>query len=251
VAKIIVITGAGAGLGRALARRFATDGDEVVLLGRTPSKVEEAALQIGERAMAVGCDVSSAESVRSAFATIAARHPRIDVLINNAALFEPFLIAEGSDTQFLNIIGTNLTGPMLCSRAAIALMGRGGLIVNVSSESVGMVFPHLVVYQSTKAGLERFSEGLHHELEPQGIRVTTVRAGQMHEEGKSWNIDPAAAARFAKATAAVGLNLRERPISHFMSVTEVFRLLLDSPADLSIQSVRLHGRSKTEGDADD
>jgi len=105
-----------------------------------------------------------------------------------------------------------------------------------------MVFPHMVVYQSSKAGLERFSEGLHHELEPSGIRVTSVRAGQMFEEGKVWNIDPAAAAAFGKATAAVGLKLRERPISQFNSVTNVFRALLDLPPDITVENVRLHAR---------
>jgi meso-butanediol dehydrogenase/(S,S)-butanediol dehydrogenase/diacetyl reductase len=242
LAKVIVITGAGVGLGRALARRFAADGDAVILLGRTLAKVEAAAGEIGARAMAVGCDVGSPDSVRSAFAAIAARHPRIDVLINNAALFEPFLIAEASDAQLLNIVATNLTGAMLCARAAIPMMDSGAHIINVSSESVGMVFPLMVVYQSSKAGLERFSEGLHHELEPRGIRVTSVRAGQMFEEGKVWNIDRAAAVAFAKATAAIGLNLRERPISQFDSVTDVFRALLDLPPDVTVQSVRLHAR---------
>lgn len=242
MAKVIVITGAGVGLGRALARRFAADGESVVLLGRTAAKVEAAAAEIGERAMAVACDVGSPDSVRAAFAAVAARHPRIDVLINNAARFEPFLIAQASDEQILDIVGTNLTGPMLCARAAIPMMGRGGHIINVSSESVGMVFPLMIVYQSTKAGLERFSEGLHHELEPSGIRVTSVRAGQMFEPGKVWNIDPAAAAAFQKATAAIGLNLREKPISQFSSVTNVFRVLLDLPPDVTVQNVRLHAR---------
>jgi meso-butanediol dehydrogenase / (S,S)-butanediol dehydrogenase / diacetyl reductase len=242
MAKVIVITGAGVGLGRALARRFAADGDTVVLLGRTLAKVEAAAAEIGERALAVACDVRSPDSVRSAFAAIAAQHPRIDVLINNAALYEPFLIAAASDAQLLDIVGTNLTGPMLCARAAIPMLGRGGQIINVSSESVGMVFPHLVVYQSSKAGLERFSEGLHHELEPHGIRVTSVRAGSMFEPGKVWNIDAAAAAAFQTATAAVGLKLRERPISQFQSVTNVFRALLDLPPDVAVEIVRLHAR---------
>jgi meso-butanediol dehydrogenase/(S,S)-butanediol dehydrogenase/diacetyl reductase len=242
LAKVIVITGAGVGLGRALARRFAADGDAVVLLGRTLAKVEAAASEIGERAMAIACDVGSPDSVRAAFAAIVARHPRIDVLINNAALYEPFLIAQATDAQLLNIVATNLTGPMLCTRAAIPMMDRGSHIINVSSESVGMIFPLLVVYQSSKAGLERFSEGLYHELEPSGIRVTTVRAGQMYEPGKVWNIDPAAALAFGKATAAIGLNLRERPNSHFDSVTKVFRTLLDLPPDVTVQNVRLHAR---------
>jgi meso-butanediol dehydrogenase / (S,S)-butanediol dehydrogenase / diacetyl reductase len=242
LSKVIVITGAGVGLGRALARRFATDGDQVVLLGRTLSKVQAAAQEIGERAIALGCDVASPASVKAAFAEIAKRHPRIDVLINNAAIFEPFLIAEATDEQIMGTIATNLGGPILCSRSAIPLMGRGAHIINVSSESVELPFPHLLMYQSSKAGLERFSAGLHRELESSGIRVTNVRAGQMMEEGKVWNVDPAAQMRFGKAAMEAGLNLRERPISQFTSVTNAFRAIIDLPADLHATHISLSAR---------
>ncbi len=242
MSKVIVITGAGVGLGRALARRFASEGDSVALLGRTLSKVEAAAAEIGARAMAVGCDVSSPQSVRAAFEQIAKKHPRIDVLVNNAAVFEPFLIAEATDDQIVNTINTNLTGAMLCSRSAIPLMGTGGHIINVSSESVGMRFPHLVAYQTSKAGLERFTEGLHHELEPNGIRVTSVRAGQMFEEGKTWDVSPEARMRFGKAAMEAGVNLRERPISQFASVTNAFRALIDMPPDLHAIHMSLAAR---------
>ena len=242
MSKIIVITGAGIGLGRALARRFAADGDQVVLLGRTFSKVEAAAKEIGERAFAVECDVASPASVKKAFAEVAKRHPRIDVLINNAAIFEPFLVAEATDEQIMNTIATNLGGSILCARSAIPMMGNGGYIINVSSESIDVPFPHLILYQSSKAGLERFTIGLHRELETSGIRVSYVRAGQMMEEGKVWNVDPAAQMRFGKAAMEAGLNLRERPISQFTSVTNVFRSLIDLPADLHAVSISLHAR---------
>jgi meso-butanediol dehydrogenase/(S,S)-butanediol dehydrogenase/diacetyl reductase len=245
VAKVIVITGAGAGLGRALARRFAADGETVVLLGRNAVKVQEVAAQIGAGTLGLGCDVGSPDSVRAAFARIAERYPRIDVLINNAAVYEPFLIAEATDDQIMRSVTTNLAGPILCARSAIALMGKGSQIINVSSESVGMLFPHLVMYQSSKAGLERFSQGLHHELDSKGIRVTTVRAGQMMEAGKTWDVDPQAAMRFAQAAMAAGLNLRERPISQYTSVTNVFRAVIDLPADLHAQTVFLHARTPT------
>ena len=246
MSKVIVITGAGAGLGRALARRFAADGETVVLLGRNADKVQKAAAEIGERALALGCDVASPDSVRAAFARIAERHPRIEVLINNAAVFEPFQIAEATDEQILKSVTTNLAGPILCARSAIPLMGKGSHIINVSSESVGMLFPHLVMYQSSKAGLERFSQGLHHELEPKGIRVTTVRAGQMMEAGKVWDVDPQAAMRFAQAAMAAGLNLRERPISQYTSVTNIFRAVIDLPPDLHVQTVFAHARTPTQ-----
>ncbi len=243
MSKVIVITGAGVGLGRALARQFVADGDSVVLLGRTAAKVEAVAEELGERAMAHGCDVSSPDSVRTAFATIAGRHRGIDVLINNAAIFEPFKIADATDEQILGTVNTNLAGPMLCAREAIPLMGPGGHIINVSSESVDMPFPHLVAYQSSKAGVERLSQGLFHELGPEGIRVSNLRAGAMYEEGKTWDVDMDAKIAFHEAATRAGINLIERPISQFTSVTGIFRTLIDLPADLHVDHISLHARS--------
>ncbi|MCB1689959.1 MAG: SDR family oxidoreductase [Halioglobus sp.] len=243
MSKVIVITGAGVGLGRALARRFINDGDQVVLLGRTPAKVESVATELGERAMAVGCDVASPDSVRAAFAAITARHPQIDVLINNAAIFEPFQIVNATDEQIMGTVAINLAGPMLCARAAIPLMSKGSHIINVTSESVAMDFPHLSVYQSSKAGVERFSTSLFRELEPAGIRVSNVRAGAMYEEGKTWDVDPEAAMQFHQAATAAGIHLAERPISQFESVTGIFRTLIDLPADLHAVSIGLHARA--------
>ena len=242
--KTIVITGAGAGLGRALARRLAADGDSVVLLGRGFAKVQAVASEIGARALALECDVSSPESVRAAFDAIARHHPSIDVLINNAVFYQPFLIAEAPDDQIFKTIGTNFTGAVLCSRAAIPLLRPGGQIINVSSESVTQTFPHLVLYQASKAALERFSEGLHHELEPSGIKVTTVRAGSMYEEGKTWEVDPTARMRFAQAAMEAGIKLRGRPVSHYVSVVGVFRTLIDLPEDVQMGVVTLHARAQ-------
>ncbi|GAB3102458.1 SDR family oxidoreductase [Aestuariicella hydrocarbonica] len=242
MSKVIVITGAGVGLGRALARRFASKGDQIVLLGRTLSKVEAAAAEIGAAAMAVRCDVGNPDSVREAFAAIAERHAKIDILINNAAIFEPFLLQNATDAQIFNAITTNLAGPMFTIRAAIPAMGDGSHIFNITSESVGMDFPHLSVYQASKAGVERLSKSMDTELEAQGIRVTNVRAGQMYEEGKVWEANPEDQMAFAKAAMERGLNLRERPTSQFDSVVDAFCALVDLPADLHADAISLHGR---------
>jgi meso-butanediol dehydrogenase/(S,S)-butanediol dehydrogenase/diacetyl reductase len=226
MSKVIVITGAGVGLGRALARAFIEDGHSVALLGRTAAKVEAVAEELGDRAMAVGCDVASPESVRTAFAAIAEKHQRVDVLINNAAIFEPFKVVDASDEQIFSAVTTNVAGPMLCAREAIPLMGRGAHIINVSSESIELPFPHLSVYRSTKAAVERFSNCLMIELDPEGIRVTTVRAGAMHE-----------------AATKAGINLIERPITQFTSLTGLFQTLVDLPEDLQVAHVGLHARA--------
>jgi len=240
VGKTIVITGAGAGLGRALARRFAKEGETLILLGRTFSKVQALAEELGSAHLAVECDVSSPGSVRAAFATIAERFATIDVLINNAAVYEPFLVANATDEQIDSIIATNLSGPIYCCRSAIPIMGRGGQIINVGSESVALPFAMLSLYQTSKAGLERFGEALAAELEEHGIRVTTVRAGQMFEAGKADNgWDPQVAMEFYTRTGAKGLDLRARAISDCTNVTGVFRAVLDLPADVQLPHVSI------------
>jgi meso-butanediol dehydrogenase/(S,S)-butanediol dehydrogenase/diacetyl reductase len=240
--KVIVITGANGGLGRALARRFAREGEQVVLLGRSLAKVQAIADEIGSAAFPVACDVSSPASVREAFAAVGARHGRIDVLINNAALFEPIPIEEATDEHILNGVLANLAGPILCARSAIPLLEPGGVIISVSSELVDLPFPHLLVYQSTKAGLEKFTLGLHDELAERGIRACVIRAGQMYGEGMSAEMDPEAGARFFEAAAKRGLNLVERGFTTYESATQAFRNVIDLPADMHADLISFHAR---------
>ncbi len=240
--KTIVITGAGDGLGRALARRFAADGETVLLLGRTLSKVQAVADEIGAPHRAIECDVANPDAVRAAFATIAERHPRIDVLINNAGVYEPFTLADARDEQILDQMSINLAGPIFCARAALPMLRGGGHIVNVTSESIALQMPMLWMYAGAKAGLELVSTMWGRELEAEGVRVTVVRAGMMMDEtktGSNWPID--VAMKFAQENARIGLNLRERPISHYNSVTDAFRAVLDMPADLHVGLVTLSG----------
>lgn len=243
MAKVIVITGAGSGLGRALARRFGTDGDSVVLIARTRSKLEKVADEIGDNALAVPCDIGDPDAVRAAFATIAEKHPRIDVLINNAAMIDYATLAEASDEHISGVVNTNLVGNLLCSRAALAMMERGGHIINVSSEAVDAPYPHHVVYQATKGGIETMSRHLQDELKPQGIRVTVVRAGPMYDEDYTMQAAPEAAAAFHQACMERGIDLTKTPVSQFTSVLWVFRSLVDMPADMHVDTVRMTSRA--------
>ena len=239
--KVVVITGANGGLGSALARRLAADGERVVLLGRSRHKVQDVADRIGGAALAVSCDVTSPDSVRAAFATIAETHPRIDMLVNNAAVFHPFPVEEASDEQIVGAVMTNLAGPIFCARSAIPMLNRGGHIINLSSESIDEPFAHLTLYQATKAGLETFGAHLHAELEDKGVRVTTVRAGQMIGDTIP-EMDPAAMARFIEASAKRGLNLMARGVSQYGSTLDIFRMLLDLPPDIHVGTVRFRSR---------
>ena len=160
MAKTIIITGAGAGLGRTLAQRFAQDGETVILLGRTLSKLQALADELGPMAWPVECDIASPDSVRAAFAVIAASHPKIDVLINNAAIYQPFMIAEASDEDILSPLLTNFAGPIFCARAVIPMMQRGGHIINISSESVLSTITRCC--RSTRAPRPGWSASPHH-----------------------------------------------------------------------------------------
>jgi NAD(P)-dependent dehydrogenase (short-subunit alcohol dehydrogenase family) len=248
--KIIAITGAGDGLGRALARRFAADGETVILLGRTASKIDAVLAELGEGHMAVACDVTDPASVKGAFATIVARHPKIDVLINNAGVFEPFTLAEVRPDQIETLVSTNLSGPILCAHHALPLLrghdgAAGGHIINVTSESAAMKMPLLWLYAGTKQALELISEMWARELDAEGVRVTVVRAGQMYDETKTGTHWPAEVAlRFALENAKVGINIRDRGVSHYNSVTDTFRAVLDTPPDLHIGLVTLSARRR-------
>lgn len=185
--------------------------------------------------------MSSPETVEQAFALIASQFARIDVLINNAAIYQLFAIADATDEQILASVGTNLTGPMLCVRAALPLMDRGAHIINVTSEGVELPFPLMSVYQATKSGLERFTTAIYRELEPLGVKVSYVRAGAMTEEGKGWkDVEPDVGARFAREMAASGL--AGRGISQYESVTQIFRSLIDLPDDVHALGTVLFGR---------
>lgn len=239
--RTIVITGAGDGLGRALARRFARDGETVILLGRTLAKVEAVAAELGAPHFALACDIADPDQVRKAFATIAGRFAHIDALINNAGVFMPFTLAEATDHQVRDLIDINIAGTVFCSREALPLLRGGGHIINVTSESSALKMPMMSLYAGTKHAVELMSEMWASELEDERVRVTVVRAGQMYDETKTappW--PPELALRFGKATAKVGINLRERGLSHYNSAVEVFRAVLDTPPDIHIGIVTLN-----------
>jgi NAD(P)-dependent dehydrogenase (short-subunit alcohol dehydrogenase family) len=240
--KCIVITGAGMGLGRALARRFAVDGNTIVLMGRTRATLDTLAAELGPSSFTIACDVANADSVRSAFAAIAQRHPTIDVLINNAGVYQPSFVKDVTDDQIGTAIMTNFAGPVYCSRAAIPMMRRGSQIINISSETVGLPYAMFSMYQSSKAGLERFTEALHAELAPDGIRTTMVRAGSMSDADSKSPASGELARRFAEENIKRGLDLRQRPVSSFTSVADVMHVLLNLPSDVNIPSLILEAR---------
>lgn len=133
--KTVVVTGAGAGIGRALAVGFFADGANVVGVGRTAATLEETAALCGGRMAAVVADVGNRRDVERSFAEVEARFGRVDILINNAALYPRERFLAPSFDSWIQAIETNVIGMALCCRAVLpGMLERGyGRILNVGS----------------------------------------------------------------------------------------------------------------------
>ena len=174
--RIVLITGAGSGIGRALALRAAADGAFLVLVGRRADKLDETARLAGTGAgtAVFPMDVTSEDDCRRLTLEIEHRFGRLDVLVNNAGVVAvgpvEALTADGVD----RLLRTNLGGPINLTRHLLPLLneGRRGQIVNVGSMLGDIGLPLFAAYSATKFGLRGWSDALRRELRPQGIRVS-------------------------------------------------------------------------------
>jgi NAD(P)-dependent dehydrogenase (short-subunit alcohol dehydrogenase family) len=157
-AKIALVTGAGTGVGRAVAIALAKAGYSLVLAGRRKEMLDKVAGEInaiGAQALAVSTDVSKRESIQALFATVKSTFGRLDVLFNNAGIGAPAVPLEDLPFEtWQNVVATNLTGIFLCTQEAIKIMKdqnpRGGRIINNGSISAHTPRPFSVAYTSTK-----------------------------------------------------------------------------------------------------
>ncbi|MBW7969122.1 SDR family oxidoreductase [Bradyrhizobium sp. BR 10289] len=179
--KVALVTGAARGIGLATAKKFLADGWRVALLdiegellGRTV-----AGLGPSEATLALTCDVSDAAAIAAAMKTIEQRFGRLDALVNNAgiAVFAPLM--ETSDADWRRVLEVNLTGPFLCTKAAVPLMREadGGAIVNITSISAVRASTLRSAYGTSKAGLAHLTKQLAVELASLNIRVNAVAPG--------------------------------------------------------------------------
>lgn len=178
--KIALVTGAGRGIGRAIACRLAASGATVYVNDR--DDVDECVSQIraaGGTAFPALADVASAAQVAALMQPIAEAHSRLDVLVNNAAISRPRACAETTDEDWHAVLGVNLTGVFYCCRAALPLLQNGGRIVNLSSVSAytGRVLSDNAAYVAAKAGVDGLTRALAREVAPRGITVNSVAPG--------------------------------------------------------------------------
>lgn len=179
--KTALITGAARGIGLAAAKRFLADGWNVALLDINSETLKRAHADINkpQRTLAIDCDVSDPAQVAAAFAALAKRFGRLDALVNNAgiAIFGPML--ETSFADWSRVLAVNLSGPFLCTQAAVPLLREhgGGAIVNITSISGLRASTLRVAYGTSKAGLAHLTKQQAVELGALGIRVNAVAPG--------------------------------------------------------------------------
>lgn len=175
--KVAVVTGATSGVGLATSRQLIAAGWAVVGIARDGARLKAVAAELGERFSFEAADLRRVGEVDAAFARIASRHPVIDLLVNNAAVFwlKPF--TEWTDAEIDAAIDTNLKGAMFSTRAALRTMQAGSRIINVGSVAGTHGIPGQAVYCASKFGLEGFSDALAQELRSRNILVTLLAPG--------------------------------------------------------------------------
>lgn len=202
--KTVVITGASRGIGEAAAHIFAGAGANVVLLARGAQQIKAIAAEIGDRALAVPCDVGNWDSVKAAVEAAVARFGGVDVLINNAGVIEPIASLMDSDPDdWGRVIDINTKGVYYGMRAVMPLMvgAGGGSILTISSGAAHNALEGWSHYCTSKAGVHMLTQCAHKEAAGRGIRAIGLSPGtvatKMQREIKSSGINPVAALEWA------------------------------------------------------
>lgn len=181
----VLVTGATAGFGEATARRFAAEGDKVILAGRRTDRLEALKGELGDNAHALTLDVQDRAAVAAAIDGLPAGFAAVDVLVNNAGLalgLDPAQSANLDDWD--TMVDTNVKGVTYCTRAVLPGMkqrGRGH-IINLGSVAGTYPYPGGNVYGATKAFVHQFSLNLRADLVTENIRVTCVEPGLAETE---------------------------------------------------------------------
>ncbi len=182
--KIVVITGAGSGLGASLAKKYSELGACVVLLGRTKEKLMRTAKALKNTNFIYEVDVSVNEEVEKVFEAINKEIGDIDILINNAGVGSFDFVEDIDEKSIHDMIDINLKGTIFCTQAVLKQMKmrNHGYIINIISKSGKRPKMHESVYCASKFGMRGFAETLAIELEDTPIRVTNVYMGNMNTE---------------------------------------------------------------------
>ncbi|MCL7451663.1 MAG: SDR family oxidoreductase [Anaerolineae bacterium] len=183
--KVVLVTGAGRGIGLGIAQALAAEGARVAVCDISARLLDEALTQIqalGGQALAFEMDVTSKPQISRVVGEVVARWGTVDILVNNAGIYEVLPVEEISEAQWDRVLAVNLKGAFLCCQAVIPAMKeqRSGRIVNIAS-SAGKTGGTLAGahYSASKAGLINLTKQLARELGPFGITVNAVAPGRI------------------------------------------------------------------------
>jgi NAD(P)-dependent dehydrogenase (short-subunit alcohol dehydrogenase family) len=184
--KAAIITGAGRGIGKAIAFAFAREGADVLVASRTLAEVAETAQQVrdlGRRAIPLTVDVSDRDGVEMMIAAALDKFGKVDILVNNAGTCGPIGPLIDSDPErWLQTIRTNLFGVLFCSRAVLPFMirQRRGKIINLSGGGATSPRPNFSAYAASKAATVRLTETLAEEVKGFNIQVNAIAPGAVN-----------------------------------------------------------------------
>ncbi len=186
--KVAIVTGASKGIGAAIAKRLADAGAAVVVnYASSREGADRVVAEVtagGGRAVAVQGDVAKTEDVRRLFEETRRALGEVDVLVNNAGVYQFDAIESVNEREFHRQFNTNVLGPLLTTQEAVKHFGsRGGSVINVSSIAAPAGVPTSAVYSATKGALEAVTRVLAAELGPRKIRVNSIAAGVVETEG--------------------------------------------------------------------
>lgn len=182
--RVVIVTGASSGIGRAAAERFAAAGARVVLFARSKGPLDEMASLFPDHTVGVAGDVANPDDLDRLFAETESRFGSCEILVNVAGMIDPVRIAESSSERWHRVIDVNLTSIFETSRRALPgmLERKRGTIVNVASisgVSGPQKFPGFVSYCTAKAGVIAFTEALGAELSGTGVRINSLSPGSV------------------------------------------------------------------------
>ncbi len=179
--KVVLVTGGGSGIGRAIAQAFSQAGARVIIVGRNQERLEHSAHQIGARA--IMADVADEASVAALFARLKDEEGGLDVLVNNAGVTGPVANAEDMDmAEWDDTVSINIRGVLTCIKYAVPLLRArgGGSIVNMSSLMGLRGYPMRSAYTATKFAVIGISEAVAQEVGQFGIRVNALCPGAVN-----------------------------------------------------------------------
>ena len=212
--RTAVVTGAGRGIGRAIAIALAAEGASVGIVARTTEQCEAVAAEIGERGLALSADVSDAESCAGAITAVARRFSPPSLLVNAAGISPVRGRAERQDVaMFAQIVSVNLVGAFTMSHAAAeALFEHGGAVVNIASTLGVAASPLLSAYGASKAGLIQLTRTLAREWASREVRVNALCPGY---------VETALTARMLASELIRESILEETPMGRLADMAEV------------------------------